>query len=110
MYNYIYTLHRIMFATNLLYNAKMSINFPSFFPLLHSALNPTPTVEVFYAAKALLGEGPFFEPETNQLLWVDIDANSINFLNVDTAQNRSAHNLCQIHALCVIFSLSCYMV
>ncbi|XP_064383141.1 regucalcin-like [Halichondria panicea] len=55
----------------------------------NQALNPTPTVEVFYAAKALLGEGPFFEPETNQLLWVDIDANSINFLNVDTAQNRS---------------------
>ncbi len=52
-------------------------------------LNPTPTVEVFYAAKANLGEGPFFEPETNQLLWVDIEESTINFLNVGTVQNRS---------------------
>ena len=51
-------------------------------------MNQSPTVEVFYAAKANLGEGPFFEPETNQLLWVDIDEHTINFLNVDTVQNR----------------------
>jgi len=33
-------------------------------------LNPNPTVEVLYAANAVIGEGPFFEEETNQLLWV----------------------------------------
>nr|CAR31337.1 luciferin-regenerating enzyme [Suberites domuncula] len=54
-----------------------------------SGLNPSPTVELLYDGKAEIGEGPFFEPETNQLLWVDIYKCTINFLNLATIENRS---------------------
>ena len=47
-----------------------------------------PTVELLYDAKAKIGEGPFYEPQTNQLLWVDIVGHSINFLDVDKKENR----------------------
>lgn len=47
-----------------------------------------PTVEVLYKANAEIGEGPFFEEETNQLLWVDINGQTINFLNLQTKENR----------------------
>ena len=43
---------------------------------------------MLYSAQVELGEGPFFEPETNQLLWVDIDGQTINFLNIETRKNR----------------------
>lgn len=32
-----------------------------------------PVVDLLYDAKALIAEGPFYEQETNQLLWVDIE-------------------------------------
>ena len=35
-----------------------------------------------------IGEGPFYEPQTNQLLWADINGHSINFLDVDKKENR----------------------
>ena len=47
-----------------------------------------PTAELLYDAKAKIGEGPFYEPQTNQLLWVDIVGHSINFLDVDKKENR----------------------
>ena len=56
--------------------------------LVIAGLNPNPTVEVLYAGKAPLAEGPFFEPENNQLLWVDIFGKSINFLNLETRENK----------------------
>ena len=55
---------------------------------LFAGLNPNPTVELLYDGKAELAEGPFFEPETNQLLWVDIYVQTINFLDVATTKNR----------------------
>ncbi len=45
-------------------------------------------MEVLYSTKAIIGEGPFYEPGTNQLLWVDINGHTVNFLNLDTKQNR----------------------
>ena len=45
-------------------------------------------MEVLYSTKAIIGEGPFYEAETNQLLWVDINGQTVNFLNLDTKQNR----------------------
>ena len=47
-----------------------------------------PIVELLYDAKAEIGEGPFYEPQTNQLLWADINGHSINFLDVDKKENR----------------------
>ena len=68
---------------------------PSFFPSLPLPYSPLPsfqvsepTVELVYDAKAKIGEGPFYEPQTNQLLWVDIVGHSINFLDVDKKENR----------------------
>lgn len=46
------------------------------------------TVEVLYAANAQIGEGPFYEQETNQLLWVDSKEQTVNFLSIDTRVNR----------------------
>ena len=46
-------------------------------------------VSVLYDAKALHGEGPFYDESTDELLWVDIPGKSINFLNVNTRTNRS---------------------
>ena len=52
------------------------------------ALNPTPTVEVLYSTQALVGEGPIYEEETGLLLWVDVNKNTINFLDTIEATNR----------------------
>lgn len=62
--------------------------FASFFSFLCLPLAGEPTVEVLYSTKAIIGEGPFYEPDTNQLLWVDINSHTVNFLNLDTKQNR----------------------
>ena len=70
-------------------------------------LNPTPTVEVLYAAGAEVAEGPFYEEETNTLLWVDIHKQTINFLNLQTNQNRyiaTASNLVKM-----LPTLSCFV-
>ena len=73
---------------------------PSFFPSLPLSCSPLsslrlpsfqvsePIVELLYDAKAEIGEGPFYEPQTNQLLWADINGHSINFLDVDKKENR----------------------
>ena len=45
-------------------------------------------MEVLFSTRAIIGEGPHYEPETNQLLWVDINGHTVNFLNLDTKQNR----------------------
>ena len=57
-------------------------------PPLPSFQVSEPTVELLCDAKAKIGEGPFYEPQTNQLLWVEIVGHSINFLDVDKKENR----------------------
>jgi len=47
-----------------------------------------PTVELLCDAKAGIGEGPFYEAERNQLLWVDMSGCSLNFLDLETRENR----------------------
>lgn len=49
-------------------------------------------VEVLYDAKARLGEGPCYDHVTEELIFVDILAKTVNFLNVETQQNR--YNYC----------------
>ena len=46
-------------------------------------------VSVLCDPKALLGEGPFYDESREELVWVDIEGKSINFLNVNTRTNRS---------------------
>lgn len=48
-------------------------------------------VDVVLDVKAILGEGPFYERETHQLVWVDIDRKTINFLNLTDSTNRQLH-------------------
>ena len=62
--------------------------FCSLSPVLPSPEVSGATVELLYDAKAEIGEGPFFEPETNQLLWADIAGHSINFLDLEKKENR----------------------
>ena len=50
-----------------------------------------PRVEVLYDAKTLLGEGPFYDHETGELIYVDIAANTVNFLTVEILQHRQAY-------------------
>ncbi|XP_019849866.1 PREDICTED: regucalcin-like [Amphimedon queenslandica] len=45
-------------------------------------------VDVVLDAKAQIGEGPVYEEETNELLWVDIPGKTINFLNLKDFSNR----------------------
>ncbi len=56
--------------------------------LLEDTDGPGYTVEVLYPAKATIGEGVFYEEETKQLLWVDVYPKTVNFLNIDTGENR----------------------
>ena len=70
---------------------QCSWRFISVTKLLHlfaSDLNTNPTVEVLYKTNAIVGEGPFFDEEQNQLLWVDINGRTVNFLNVESGENR----------------------
>ncbi len=48
-----------------------------------------PKVEVLYDGKSILSEGPVYDKTNNELIWVDIDGKTINFLNVSTKKNRS---------------------
>ena len=45
-------------------------------------------VEVLYDGKARLGEGPFYDEETEELIYVDMSAHTVNFLNIETKENR----------------------
>ncbi|KAL5506570.1 hypothetical protein EMCRGX_G008242 [Ephydatia muelleri] len=46
-------------------------------------------VEVFCNRQAILAEGPFYDGITNELIWVDILNNTVNFTNVDSKHTRS---------------------
>ena len=46
-----------------------------------------PTVKLLCDGKAEIGEGPFYELETNQPLWADI-RDFINFLDLEKKENR----------------------
>ena len=48
----------------------------------------TPTVNVLFEAKAEVGEGPFYDPKANELIWVDIEGMSINFISLSSNTNR----------------------
>lgn len=47
-----------------------------------------PSVEVLYDGKARLGEGPSYDHVTGELIFVDILSQTVNFLDVETQQNR----------------------
>ena len=47
-----------------------------------------PTVEVLYNGKARLGEGPCYDHVSGELIFVDILDQTVNFLNLETQQNR----------------------
>ena len=81
-------------ACKQLWSSHITLNV-LYFHSLSSSLPPAqePIVEILYSTKAIIGEGPFYEEETNQLLWVDINGQTVNFLNLDTKQNRCASEL-----------------
>ena len=51
-------------------------------------INNGATAELFYDAKAQVAGDPYYERKTNQLLWVDRKDRFVNFLNVETKENR----------------------
>lgn len=46
-------------------------------------------VTLLFEAKALIGEGPFYDKDKNELLWVDIEGKTIDFLDLETTTHRS---------------------
>lgn len=58
------------------------------FSTVFAGLNANPTVEVLYATSAEVGEGPFYEEESDTLLWVDIYKKTINFFDLKTNKNK----------------------
>ena len=46
-------------------------------------------VSVLFEAKALLGEGPFYDQAREELVWVNFKSKTINLLDVNTQSNRS---------------------
>ena len=46
-------------------------------------------VEVVLDAKALIGEGPYYDSDNNELIWVDIKGKTINFLKLADGSNKS---------------------
>ncbi len=53
--------------------------------------NRSASVELFYDAQADFAGAPFYERRSNQLLWVDSQKKTINFLDVSSRKNRSVH-------------------
>ena len=52
-------------------------------------MSTEPKVEVFYSTRTILSEGPCYDQANNELVWVDIDGQSINFLDLTTRENRT---------------------
>jgi len=50
---------------------------------------PNCSVELLLDCKAQIGEAPFYDSSTHQLLWVDIRGQTINHLDVETGQNKA---------------------
>ncbi len=50
--------------------------------------NMAKSAELFYDAKALLGEGPFWDPEKELLYWIDIAGKTINSIDVSNRLNK----------------------
>ena len=48
-----------------------------------------PQVKVVLDTKSLIGEGPHYNCDNNELIWVDINGKSINFLNLADGTNKS---------------------
>ncbi len=51
----------------------------------------TLTAECVLDAKAILGEGPVWRAETNDLVWVDIESEKVCCFNPSIDQNKSWH-------------------
>ena len=45
-------------------------------------------IDVLYEAKAPLAEGPFYDEVNGELIWVDIELGTINFLRLSDSSNR----------------------
>ena len=55
-------------------------------------------VSVLYDTRAVVGEGPFYDESRDELVWVDIDGKTLNFLNVSTRTNRTIETEDQVGA------------
>lgn len=49
---------------------------------------PPVNVEVAVKTRSLLGESPHYDPQRNEVVWVDCDGKSINFFNVEARANK----------------------
>jgi sugar lactone lactonase YvrE len=48
-----------------------------------------PTAELILDARALVGEGPVWLPESGELLWVDIEGGALHWLDASTHRDRT---------------------
>lgn len=45
-------------------------------------------IEVVVETRSKLGESPHYDPQRNEVIWVDCDGKSINFFDVESKRNR----------------------
>ena len=45
-------------------------------------------IEVVVETRSDLGESPHYDPQSNEVIWVDCDGRSINFFDVESKRNR----------------------
>ncbi|XP_003385736.1 PREDICTED: regucalcin-like [Amphimedon queenslandica] len=45
-------------------------------------------IEVVVETRSELGESPHYDPQSNEVIWVDCDGKSINFFDVESKRNR----------------------
>ena len=57
-----------------------------------------PQIEAVYDGTSILGEGPVYDEAKNELIWVDIEGRSINFIDLSTKTNRSLTTSAQVGA------------